>query len=118
MLDKGRVLQVTYNLMDNAIKYTPEGGRMGVILDQDGRDAIITVWDTGIGIDEEDVPRIFDRFFRVDKARSRETGGTGLGLSITRDIINMHGGSIDVHSVAGEGTTFTVRFPLDMPPEA
>lgn len=100
------------NLVDNAIKYTPEGGTVKVLLDADHQNAFITVSDTGVGIAEEELGKIFDRFYRVDKTRGRETGGTGLGLSITHSTILLHNGSIKVTSKEEEGTTFVVRLPL------
>jgi len=100
------------NLADNAIKYTPEGGRVKITLDADHQHAFITVADTGIGIPEDEVNRVFERFYRVDKTRDRETGGTGLGLSITHAAIMMHKGSIKVNSKEEEGTTILVRIPL------
>ena len=100
------------NLVDNAVKYTPEGGEVKVTLDADHQHAFISVADTGIGIPEEEVNRIFERFYRVDKTRDRETGGTGLGLSITHATIMMHNGSIKVNSKEEEGTTILVRIPL------
>ncbi len=100
------------NLLENAIRYTPEGGKICVGLHlQDGR-AVLSVQDTGIGIPAKDLPRIFERFYRVDKARARETGGTGLGLSIVRHIAESHGGSVIAESELGVGTTFTVTLPL------
>jgi two-component system phosphate regulon sensor histidine kinase PhoR len=99
------------NLLDNAVRYSPEGGRVDVRLaERDGR-AILEVEDTGIGIPTRDLPRIFERFYRVDRARSRETGGTGLGLSIARHIAERHGGRIEVESELGRGTTFRVTLP-------
>lgn len=100
------------NLVDNAIKYTPAEGTVKVTLDADHQHAFITVADTGIGIPEDEVNRIFERFYRVDKTRDRETGGTGLGLSITHSTIMMHKGSIKVNSKEEEGTTILVRIPL------
>ncbi len=100
------------NLADNAIKYTAEGGKVKVTLDADHQHTFITVADTGIGIPEDEVNRIFERFYRVDKTRDRETGGTGLGLSITHATIMMHKGSIKVNSKEEEGTTILVRIPL------
>ena len=100
------------NLVDNAVKYTPENGTVRVTLDADHQNAFITVADTGIGIPEDEVNRIFERFYRVDKTRDRETGGTGLGLSITHTTIMMHNGSIKVNSKEEEGTTILVRIPL------
>lgn len=100
------------NLVDNAVKYTPEGGTVEVSLDADHQNAFISVADTGIGIPEDEVNRIFERFYRVDKTRDRETGGTGLGLSITHSTIMMHKGSIKVNSKEEEGTTILVRIPL------
>lgn len=100
------------NLVDNAIKYTPENGTVKVTLDADHQNAFITVADTGIGIPEDEINLIFERFYRVDKTRDRETGGTGLGLSITHSTIMMHNGSIKVNSKEEEGTTILVRLPL------
>lgn len=100
------------NLVDNAIKYTPAEGMVKVTLDADHQHAFITVADTGIGIPEDEVNRIFERFYRVDKTRDRETGGTGLGLSITHSTVMMHKGSIKVNSKEEEGTTILVRIPL------
>lgn len=100
------------NLVENAIKYTPEGGEVTVILQGDLQDAIITVQDTGIGIAKEEQSRIFERFYRTDKTRNRETGGTGLGLAITYKTIVMHNGSIVVESEEGKGSIFSVQIPL------
>lgn len=103
---------VVNNLLDNALKYTPGGGHVWVRLDTDARSAILEVEDTGVGIPREHHARIFERFYRVDKARSRELEGTGLGLSIVKHICRTFGGSISVESDAGRGSTFRVRFPL------
>jgi heavy metal sensor kinase len=111
--DGARLRQVFFNLLDNAIKYTPAGGEIGVRVERRSGEALVTVRDTGIGIPAEHLPRVFDRFYRVDKARSREQGGTGLGLSISRSIVAAHGGRIAVESFVGKGTTFTVILPLD-----
>lgn len=100
------------NLVDNAVKYTPAGGTVKVTLDADHQNVFFTVADTGIGIPEEEVNHIFERFYRVDKTRDRETGGTGLGLSITHATIMMHNGSIKVNSKEEEGTSILVRIPL------
>lgn len=86
--------QVCYNIIENAIKYTPDGGKITVSLHKSGRDAVLDISDTGVGIPAEDLPHVFDRFYRVDKARSRETGGTGLGLSIVKQIVRLHAGSV------------------------
>jgi heavy metal sensor kinase len=109
--DGARLRQVFFNLLDNAIKYTPTGGEIGVRTERRGRNVIVTVRDTGIGIPAEHLPRVFDRFYRVDKARSREQGGTGLGLSISQGIVAAHGGGISVESAVGKGATFTVILP-------
>lgn len=101
------------NLIENAIKYNINDGWVRVTLDADHKFFYVRVADSGIGIPEEFQERIFDRFFRVDKARSRETGGSGLGLAITRNVIMMHDGAIKIQSKEGEGTTFTVRIPLN-----
>lgn len=110
--DPGKLAQVCYNIVENAIKYTPEGGRVTIRLHRDGRDAVLEIADTGAGIPEEDLPHIFDRFYRVDKARGRDSGGTGLGLSIVQQIVRLHGGSVNVQSQLGKGTVFTVTLPL------
>ena len=115
-LIKGDEMKLTLalgNLVENAIKYTNEGGEVNVITDRDSHHAFISVEDTGIGISEEEQPKIFTRFYRVDKTRDRETGGTGLGLSITHTTVLMHKGSIKVTSKEGEGTTFLVRLPAN-----
>jgi signal transduction histidine kinase len=101
-------------LLDNAVKYTPGGGQIEVELRAAGRMATVSVRDTGIGIDTADIYHIFERFFRADKARSRELGGTGLGLSIGRWIAEAHGGEIRVTSELGKGSTFEVYLPLDL----
>ncbi|HKB39876.1 MAG TPA: ATP-binding protein, partial [Gemmataceae bacterium] len=113
--DGARLRQVFYNLLDNSIKYTPEGGTVEVRVASRGGAAVVTVSDTGIGISAEHQPRVFDRFYRVDKARSREMGGTGLGLSIARSIVVTHGGRIELDSAPGRGTTCTVALPLEPP---
>lgn len=110
--DCAKLTQVVYNLMENASKYTQEGGVIRVRLIRSGRDAILTVSDNGPGIPKEDQSHIFDRFYRVDKARSRETGGTGLGLSIVHQMVLMHGGTVSVDSEEGNGATFTVELPI------
>ena len=112
LADPGKLSQVCYNIIENAIKYTPEGGKIDVRLRRVGRDAVLEISDTGIGIPQEDLPHVFDRFYRVDKARTRETGGTGLGLSIVQQIIRLHGGSVTVQSELGKGTTFIVQLPV------
>ncbi|MBI5599044.1 MAG: HAMP domain-containing protein [Deltaproteobacteria bacterium] len=104
--------QVVYNLIDNAVKYTPGGGTVEISLEREGGSAILIVKDTGIGIAPEDLPYIFDRFYRVDRARTREVGGAGLGLSICREIVESFGGLIEVASEPAKGSTFTVRLPL------
>jgi heavy metal sensor kinase len=109
--DALRLRQVFFNLVDNAIKYTPSGGEVAVRVDRRDGEAVVTVRDTGIGIPPEHLPRVFDRFYRVDKARSREHGGTGLGLSIAQSIVAAHGGRIELASAPGQGTTCTVTLP-------
>ena len=99
------------NLVDNAIRYTAAGGSVDVALAADDGEAVLTVSDTGVGIPTRDLPRVFERFYRVDRARSRETGGTGLGLSIVRHVVENHGGRVSVDSELGRGTRFEVRLP-------
>jgi heavy metal sensor kinase len=109
--DQVRLSQLIYNLIDNAIKYTPRGGKVELRLGQDGQTAVFRVKDTGVGISAEDLPYIFDRFYRVDKARTREVGGAGLGLSICKEIAEAHGGTLTALSEAGKGSTFTASLP-------
>ncbi|MBI5875780.1 MAG: GHKL domain-containing protein, partial [Deltaproteobacteria bacterium] len=110
--DMLRVGQLIFNLIDNAIKYTIKGGRIEISLEQENNWAIITVLDTGLGIAKEDIPYIFDRFYRVDKARTSGEGGVGLGLSICKEIVDAHEGRIEVESEAGKGSIFKVYLPL------
>jgi two-component system, OmpR family, sensor kinase len=110
--DPARLKQVVVNLLDNAIKYTPESGRVSIsVMKQDGR-AVFEIADTGIGISPDDLPHIFDRFYRADKARSRQMGGTGLGLSIVRSICLAHDGQVKVESIEGQGSVFHIQLPL------
>ena len=111
--DRDRVGQVVNNIVTNAIKYSLEQASIRIFITEEEQFYKIHVKDTGMGITREDLPRIFERFYRVDKARSRETGGTGLGLAITRNVVLMHKGSIRVHSKEGEGATFIIRIPLN-----
>jgi two-component system phosphate regulon sensor histidine kinase PhoR len=114
--EKDRIKQMAINLIDNAIKYTPSGGRVNVKVFEDNGFALLRVEDTGIGIPEDNIPRLFERFYRVDKSRSRALGGTGLGLAIVKHIVNLVGGHITVNSFVGKGSTFTVSLPLDKTP--
>ena len=111
--DRSKLSQILYNLMDNAIKYTPEEGSVHVSLKKENGNIIWRVRDNGIGIPPEDQEHIFERFYRVDKARGRETGGTGLGLSIVKQMVKMHDGTISVHSIPGQGSEFVVVFPQE-----
>ena len=115
--DRLKLNQILYNLTDNAIKYTPEGGHIGIMLTEENGSLVWRVRDDGIGIPEEDQKHIFERFYRVDKARSRETGGTGLGLSIVKQLVAAHGGTISVYSETGKGTEFTVVLPREGVPQ-
>ena len=101
------------NLIDNGIKYTPEGGSVSVKVDSDSKSCFISVKDTGVGISKEEQSRVFERFYRVDKTRDRETGGTGLGLAITHSVIMLHNGSIKIESEENEGATFNVKLPIE-----
>ena len=103
--------QIIFNLVENGIKYNVPGGSLTVILDRLDDNAVISVKDTGVGIPEDSVGHVFERFFRVDKARSRKSGGSGLGLSIVRNMVERNGGSIAVESTVGQGSIFTVMFP-------
>ncbi|TMK20283.1 MAG: PAS domain-containing protein [Actinobacteria bacterium] len=103
------------NLIDNAVRYTPRGGRVDVSVSAEDGKVILEVIDTGMGIPQRDLPRVFERFYRVDRARSRETGGTGLGLAIVRHVAENHGGEVTVQSELSAGSTFVVRLPVADP---
>jgi signal transduction histidine kinase len=110
--DVGLLRQAVVNLLDNACKYSPAGGQVQLRLFTQSHWAVIEVLDNGIGIPEADLPHIFERFYRVDKKRSRKTGGYGLGLSIVQQIVSAHGGHISVKSVVEKGSTFQIILPL------
>jgi signal transduction histidine kinase len=112
MGDRARIEQVLLNIMANALNYTPNGGTIDVSSGSANDIVWVNISDTGEGIPEDDLPHVFDRFYRVEKARSRESGGTGLGLSIARDIITLHGGDINIASKLGEGTSVTITLPI------
>jgi signal transduction histidine kinase len=115
--DRARLDQLVWNLVENALRYTPRGGRVELGLSGRGGEILLRVRDTGVGIPDQHLPRIFERFYRVDKARSRNSGGTGLGLAIVKSIAEAHGGRVEVESAPGRGTTFTVWLPAapDLP---
>jgi len=110
--DRFLLEQMFINLIDNAVKYTPEGGTIGVQVNETNSHFGIEVFDTGIGIPKDHLPRIFERFYRADKTRSRKLGGTGLGLSIVKHVVIMHGGEIKVESEVGKGSRFIITFPV------
>lgn len=114
--DRSRLKQVVVNLLDNAIKYTPEGGAVTLSVSAHAHHAVMEVVDNGVGIAPEVLPRVFERFFRVDQARSRGQGGAGLGLSIVKSICAAHHGNVTVTSTAGKGSAFRVELPLSSPP--
>ena len=111
--DRDQIRQVASILLDNAVKYTPEGGKVTVRVGDEGGDAYLEVSDTGIGISEAQLPLIFERFHRVDASRAE--GGAGLGLSIALQIARAHGGTIEADSTLGEGSTFTLVLPHEKP---
>lgn len=117
LIEEDDLYQIIFNLMENGIKYNSPGGSLRLNLRREGEDVILTVRDTGIGIPEGALNHLFDRFYRVDKSRSRATGGSGLGLSIVHSLVEANGGTISVSSKPGEGSCFTVTFPL-FDPEA
>lgn len=112
MGDPDRLKQLLLNLVDNAVKYTPASGRISASLRQGDGHAEVIIRDTGIGISPEDLPHVFERFYRADPARSRDPGGTGLGLPIARWIVDQHGGTVELTSVLGKGVTAVVRLPI------
>ncbi len=116
--DRDRIEQVLVNLITNAVDYTPEGGQIRVIAGRDGDRVKVSVVDDGLGIPSEELDRIFERFYRVDKARARTSGGTGLGLAIAREIVESHGGEIRANNRESGGTVMTFFLPIDASPEA
>lgn len=110
-LDQDKITQVLDNIINNAIKYSPDGGRIIVRLMETHTDIIVSVSDEGLGISRKDIPHLFDRFYRVDKARSRAMGGSGLGLAIAQEVVQLHGGKIWVNSIENKGSTFFVSLP-------
>ena len=111
-IDETKLSLAISNLVENAIKYNKDEGWVRVSLNADHKYFYVKVADSGVGIPEDCQDQVFDRFYRVDKARSRDTGGTGLGLAITKSVVSLHNGEIKLYSKVGEGTTFTLRIPL------
>jgi len=109
--DRNKIGQIIMNLLHNALKFTPEGGSISLEVKTEGNQAILSVRDTGCGIAAEDLPFIFERFYRADPSRNRDTGGSGIGLAIAQAIAKAHGGEISVKSAVGEGSTFTLALP-------
>lgn len=114
--DESQMAVLVRNLVENAVRYTPEGGRVSVDVHQDGAFAVVRVSDNGIGIPLEAQARVFERFYRVDRARSRDRGGTGLGLAIVKHVAELHGGTVQLESELGRGSIFTARVPAVPPP--
>jgi signal transduction histidine kinase len=115
MGDEAQLGTMMKNLLENAFHYTPGEGRVTIEVSERGGNALIEVSDTGIGIPLEAQSRVFERFYRVDRGRSRDTGGTGLGLAIAKHVTELHGGQIQVESELGQGSTFTARIPSATP---
>jgi two-component system sensor histidine kinase SenX3 len=114
--DRRQLVSAVFNLVDNAVKYSPPGSEVRLEASLAGTGWVeVTVADEGVGIPRRDLDRVFERFYRVDRARSRDTGGTGLGLAIVRHVASNHGGEVTVRSTEGVGTTFCLRLPGDLP---
>ena len=112
LADKDGIEKVIMNIISNSVKYTPDGERISIYVGYVHNDAYVKIKDNGMGIPKEDIDKIFERFYRVDKARSRELGGTGLGLSIAKEIIEQNKGSINIKSTLGKGTEVVIRIPV------
>jgi len=112
-LDKGKLTAALVNMLGNAAKYTPDGGRVTFRVDVNSKQVEFAVTDSGIGISEEDLPRVFERFYRCNDDRVREITGSGLGLALTQEVARLHGGDISVESKLNEGSTFRIKIPLD-----
>jgi two-component system phosphate regulon sensor histidine kinase PhoR len=113
LADKDRVLQILLNIIDNAVKFTPDGGRVSIMASDGGKGSVVVnVIDTGIGIPKTEIPRLGERFYRVDKTRSREWDGTGLGLSIVKHLMKAHDGNIEIESQIGKGAIISLYFPI------
>ncbi|MEA3470140.1 MAG: ATP-binding protein, partial [Thermodesulfobacteriota bacterium] len=111
--DRDSLEQVFLNVLDNAVKFTPEAGKISVSAFKEAEEYLaVRITDTGTGIPKEEIPRLGERFYRVDKTRSRKLGGTGLGLSIVKHLMKAHEGNLEIESQPGRGTTVTLRFPL------
>ena len=113
-VDDRMIEQALINLIENAVKYSPQNGEVRIVVNAGDNENTICVEDDGIGIPQKDQPRIFERFFRVDRARSRQMGGTGLGLAIVKHIVTLHGGRVTVESELGRGSRFTIHLPKDV----
>jgi signal transduction histidine kinase len=111
LLDYDKIYEAVYNIVDNAIKYSPEGAFVEIDVTQNNNYIVIKITDNGPGIPESERERIFERFYRLDDSRARDTGGTGLGLSITKEAISMHGGTIEVSEAEHGGSVFTIKLP-------
>ena len=111
--DREKLQQVLINVVSNAMKYTPDGGSIDIVATPASKGIAICVTDTGMGIPKEDLPRLFERFYRVEKARSSDAGGSGLGLAIAKEILDAHGGDIRVESTVGKGTCVFVTLPYE-----
>jgi two-component system phosphate regulon sensor histidine kinase PhoR len=114
--DRDRVFQILLNILDNAVKFTTEGGAIKITaIQKDTETVAVHIADTGIGIPKNEIPRLGERFYRVEKTRSRDSGGTGLGLSIVKHLMAAHGGRMEINSTPGQGTTVLLFFPVSSP---
>ena len=112
--DRDRLTQILVNILDNAVKFTEYGGNVFIEAKEEGDFVVVSVRDTGIGVPSDEIPRLGERFYRVDRSRSRELGGTGLGLSIVKHLMIAHGGRMEIESRLGHGTKVSLFFPLNM----